>query len=685
MTRLVSRTRCPRGGLRAAAALVVALLAFDFTGAAAQTADTRAETGTPSPTSPTAEPPEPGALGTGAESLLQLERRTEEDRRRLREAEEDLVQAARELEAASKRFDTLDEELAALRAAAEDPTVMPEGLDAARLAERVESVERARKQARDLLDLAIRRRQALERQTHILRQEVSLEEELVPVLRGETSVEAPVKDAGVAPEARPAPATAPATAQGETPQERAALETGAPVYDRRAARALRHLERSQEELARLASRTRLLDRTIGLNEADLAATRELLELARETRERSAGMHRSLQEELEASRSSRGAAPERLQELRRRAESARERAADAEEEIEQRASRIDMLEALLTDLRERLVSMDRRTAEAEDAVDAAQRRAEFVQSPWAPHRILRRVISAAPWIAIVLGLLGLFWLTAHLVVRRFARSYVKRGRRGTPEERRERADTLHRASNSLLNVVFLGFGALVVLDQLGVDVTVLLGGAAIFGVALAFGAQNLIQDYYFGFMILLENQYRVGNVVQIGDVSGVVEDITLRMTMLRDLEGIAHFIPHSHVTMVSNMTHQWSRAMLDLGVAYKEDVDRVIGVLGEVARELRKDGTYAPMILEDAEILGVDQLADSAVVIRMTVKTVPVKQWAVKRELLRRIKNRFDELGIEIPFPHRSVYVRSSDPEQPEGDADAPSTSAQRGRESGDPS
>jgi small conductance mechanosensitive channel len=163
------------------------------------------------------------------------------------------------------------------------------------------------------------------------------------------------------------------------------------------------------------------------------------------------------------------------------------------------------------------------------------------------------------------------------------------------------------------------------------------------------------------MILLENQYRVCNVVRIGDVSGVVEDITLRMTLLRDIEGVAHFIPHSQIKTVSNLTHQWSRAMIDVGVAYKEDVDRVIGVLEEVAAEMRRDPQHGPMILEDAEILGVDQLADSAVVIRMTVKTVPVRQWAVKRAFLRRIKKRFDELGIEIPFPHRTVYHRTAAP------------------------
>jgi small conductance mechanosensitive channel len=199
------------------------------------------------------------------------------------------------------------------------------------------------------------------------------------------------------------------------------------------------------------------------------------------------------------------------------------------------------------------------------------------------------------------------------------------------------------------------GALALLPEFGVNITVLLGGAAVFSLAIAFGAQNLVKDYFSGFMILVENQYSVGNVVQINSTQGLVEDMTLRITTLRDLEGVAHFIPHSQIQTVSNLTHGWSRVMLDVGVAYKEDVDHVMQVLLELAREMRKDPEFGPLIVDEPEMLGVDAFADSAVVIKLIVRTRPLKQWAVKRELLRRIKNRFDELGIEIPFPHRTLY------------------------------
>jgi small-conductance mechanosensitive channel len=200
----------------------------------------------------------------------------------------------------------------------------------------------------------------------------------------------------------------------------------------------------------------------------------------------------------------------------------------------------------------------------------------------------------------------------------------------------------------------------VLPEFGVDVTVLVGGAAVFSLAIAFGAQSLVKDYFSGFVILMEDQYRVGNVVEINNKSGLVEDISLRMTTLRDLEGIAHFIPHSQITTVSNLTHGWSRVVLDVSVAYKEDVNRVMEVLLELAREMRKEPQFGPLILDEPEMLGVDAFADSAVVIKFMVRTRPLKQWIVKRELLRRIKIRFDELGIEIPFPHRTLYHRGLD-------------------------
>ena len=197
----------------------------------------------------------------------------------------------------------------------------------------------------------------------------------------------------------------------------------------------------------------------------------------------------------------------------------------------------------------------------------------------------------------------------------------------------------------------------IFEEIGIAVGPLMGGAAVFGLAVAFGAQNLIRDYFYGFVILFENQYKLNDVLKIGELSGQVEQISLRMTVLRDLEGNVHFIPNGKIDSVTNMTYGWSRAVIEIGVAYKEDVDHVMQVLLSLGTELREDPTFGQFILDAPEMLGVNELGDSCVAIRMLIKTKPLTQWRVKREMLRRTKRRFDELGIEIPFPHRTVYHR----------------------------
>jgi len=192
---------------------------------------------------------------------------------------------------------------------------------------------------------------------------------------------------------------------------------------------------------------------------------------------------------------------------------------------------------------------------------------------------------------------------------------------------------------------------------GVAVAPLMGGAAVLGLAVAFGAQNLIRDYFYGFVILIENQYKLNDVLRIGSISGQVEKITLRMTVLRDLEGAVHFIPNGKIDTVTNLTHGWSRAVVDVRVSYRENVDQVMDELVHVGLELRKDPTFGPLVIDDPEMLGVDGLGESAVTVRMLLKTRPLQQWKVKRELLRRIKQRFDQLGWEIPFPQQRVQHR----------------------------
>ncbi len=202
----------------------------------------------------------------------------------------------------------------------------------------------------------------------------------------------------------------------------------------------------------------------------------------------------------------------------------------------------------------------------------------------PEQIGRLIVT-------LLAILALY-LAVKLSGRHLVKVVAQAPGRGSLRDRENRAITLVGVFQNVATLAVLLGGALMLLDAMGISIVPLMGGAAVFGLAVAFGSQNLIKDYFSGFMLLMEDQYGVNDVVKIGDISGAVEQITLRMTVLRDLEGVVHFIPHGTITTVSNMTHGWSRALFDIGVAYKEDTDRVVDVMLEVARECAQTRSLA---------------------------------------------------------------------------------------------
>ena len=225
-----------------------------------------------------------------------------------------------------------------------------------------------------------------------------------------------------------------------------------------------------------------------------------------------------------------------------------------------------------------------------------------------------------------------------------------------EESKKRAATLSSVIKNLLIVVVLVIALITVLGEMGIEIGPILAAAGIVGLAVGFGAQSLVKDVINGFFILLEDQIREGDVVQIAGKGGLVERVTLKMTVLRDLAGTVHFIPNGHIDVVSNMTKGYSRYIFDIGVAYRENVDEVIVIMKEVDEELRNDPEYKNDILEPIEILGLDKFDNSAVIIRARTMTKPSKQWRVGREFNRRLKKVFDERNIEIPFPHVTLYM-----------------------------
>ncbi|MDH4219195.1 MAG: mechanosensitive ion channel family protein [Candidatus Aminicenantes bacterium] len=225
-----------------------------------------------------------------------------------------------------------------------------------------------------------------------------------------------------------------------------------------------------------------------------------------------------------------------------------------------------------------------------------------------------------------------------------------------EESEKRAKTLTSVIQSFLIILVLVVAAITIIGQLGIEIAPLLATAGIAGVAIGFAGQSLIKDIINGFFLLLWDQIRVGDVVQISDKSGLVEMINLKMTVLRDLAGSVHYIPNGSIDIVTNMTKEYSRYVFEIGVAYREDADEVMDIIREVDSELRKDPDFKEDILEPIEIFGLDKFADSAIIIKARTTTKPLKQWRIGREFNRRLKKKFDEEHIEIPFPHTTLYM-----------------------------
>ena len=232
---------------------------------------------------------------------------------------------------------------------------------------------------------------------------------------------------------------------------------------------------------------------------------------------------------------------------------------------------------------------------------------------------------------------------------------------TTTEREKRAATMSQIINTVSRLGVWLIAGLMIMREFGMDIGPVLAGAGVAGLAVGFGAQSLVKDFFTGFFLLIEDQVRVGDVIRAAGLAGQVERMTLRTTVLRDLAGTLHVIPNGNIDAVSNLTYQWSRALFEIGVSYSENVDHVFDVMRKVGADLRKDPQYAPLILEDLEILGLDEFGDSALVLKAFFKTQPLKQWTVAREYRRRLKVAFDSEGIEIPYPHRTLYHRVEEP------------------------
>lgn len=286
-----------------------------------------------------------------------------------------------------------------------------------------------------------------------------------------------------------------------------------------------------------------------------------------------------------------------------------------------------------------------------------------------------VESVLPWLGTIAAVVGtaILRIAVILVVGYIGIRFVKLGLRQlervivlaneageqVPGTAKKRAATLTGILRTIALAMIWAIVIIEVLHQVGLDIRPILAGAGILGLAVGFGAQNLIRDLISGFFIILENHVQLGDVVIINGTGGQVESITFRIITLRDFSGVIHVFPSGTITTLSNMTKEWSAFVLDMGVAYKEDTDRVTDIMRRVGEDLRDDSAFGDKFVAPIEIVGVEEFAESAVVLRIRIKTRPLEQWNVGREYRRRLKQAFDAQGIEIPFPHRSLSPSAS--------------------------
>ncbi|MFO8054514.1 MAG: mechanosensitive ion channel family protein [Bacteroidales bacterium] len=269
-----------------------------------------------------------------------------------------------------------------------------------------------------------------------------------------------------------------------------------------------------------------------------------------------------------------------------------------------------------------------------------------------------LINELPGILILLILFILALRSVSFLIKKLKKTISNRNNPTSQFEKREsekRINTLSSIIHGLIKIILWVIFLMIVLQKFGINIAPIIAGAGIIGLAVGFGSQELVRDFISGFFVILEDRMRTGDVVILNGTAGLVEEMDFRTTTIRDFSGVVHTFQNGKIGTIANMTKDWSAMVFDIGVAYKEDPQQVMDIMKEVGEELYKDKEFSEYILEPIEVFGLDKFADSALIIKARLKTVPIQQWMIGREFRKRLKIAFDKNSIEIPFPHTTVY------------------------------
>jgi small conductance mechanosensitive channel len=628
-------------------------------------------------------PADKNAGNSDAERIARLHRLIEVDEKQLAAAQQRLAAPDSEYKRAETGFREVDGRLASKLWEVKKLRQAGKTGEADALEKGLGPLKKERNEARDRFDLAFQARKTLQERVSTLPAKIEREKQALEKLEGPhihgseepSQLKEPAAPSEPRKESRPT-AGEPSKDSKTSPAASAltaSKSAASPVSEERAeaVRTNKKLKEATERASKTADAARTARERVQSLSTWLDSLRNqvlqeqrLLDIARKTaasaRERKAGLEQNLQQRTAA-----GAPADELAGLRKKIDEETALIERSDGDALSSADTLIELQASLDRGQTRRTESEKEAERAEKEAERAEKKVEELQNPFTPHNVLQWFLDHGPrLLVILLGMLVLHRLVS-MSSRRIVRLMTHSGRKAERLDEEDRAETLVGVFRNTAALLILGGGVLMLLDEVGIPVVPLMGGAAVFGLAVAFGAQNLIKDYFSGFMVLLEDQYAVNDVIRIGPIEGKVERISLRITVLRDVTGVVHFIPHGTITTVSNLTHGFSRAFFEIGIAYKEDPDQVMALLEELARELRAEPEFGPLILDDPEMLGIDALGESSVLIKFYLDTKPLKQGMVRRELLRRIKRRFNQLGIEIPFPHRTIYHRHENGETAE--------------------
>jgi small-conductance mechanosensitive channel len=601
----------------------------------------------------------PASAETDAERVVRLEKIIESDKARLAELKTDLADRADTFEQLGRDLSEREAKLDDMRSRLADTA--PD--EAAALQQEIDAYAEKYEVVKTQTDLAFQAEKTVRAQLQALEDKISIDQQAFDELLGvaqappvseraptPATTQAPAEPAAV-PGVLPGLPVAPATPAATPGMDQTMLPETAEQIEARKQAEKSELAAEQAKQAVLS----FLERKAALQE-QIDLEKSLLETAEQSKTNIDRAVEIRQQELaDAIASGDRAEIERAQ---RNLVAINQELKTASAEIDQREDTLAAFYERMQALQEEQLTISREAEQKREEADAAREESSWLDSPFNPKNIILWAVDRGPDMLAVILVSVVLLVIVKLFVQQVARAMVGKGRRAR-RNANTRADTLALSFGSATATIIAIIGVLLVLEAAGINIATILGGAAILGVAIAFGAQNLMRDYFNGFIILIEDQYELKDLVTINTITGRVERVSLRTTALRDMQGKLHFIPNGEIKSVTNRSYEWAQIVFDIRVSYKENVDRVMDEIMSVAREVCAEPEFRDGVMDEPEMLGVDRFAEFGIIIKFILRTVPDDLFRIKREILRRIKNRFDELGIEIPVPGAAMLRQFS--------------------------